>query len=462
MAVFYLNRESAPRRESAAADATVLEYLRAAGWTGTKEGCASGDCGACTAVVAELNAEGKPAFRGFNSCIAPMPFLARKWLITVEGLKQNGRLHPAQKAMVKAHGSQCGFCTPGFVMSLFAFCKSGAAQSEETMREKTTAAISGNLCRCTGYRPILAAAAALAKTGCGNDGYGIAAARKKLRELHLLSPPPSANDFSRAAATAKAPILAGGTDSMLAVTQQLKPMPRAVFIGGANELAQIKKQKDGWHIGAAANWESVGRALGSALPSFAEMLARFGSPQIRGQATIGGNIANASPVADGPPAFIVLGAELVLRRGAKSRRLPLEKFFLGYKKTALRQGEWIETVFVPKPARGAVFRIYKVSKRREDDISALLFAFCLRRSAEGKIAEAKIAAGGMAEIPKRAKFAEKALQGKPWTMQTFARAARELEKDFSPIGDMRASKEYRRRAAANLFLRFAEETARKK
>ena len=455
--VFYLNREAAPRRAREADDISVLEYLRARGLTGTKEGCASGDCGACTVVAAEAGADGTPQFRAFNSCIAMMPAVHGKWLVTVEGLKQNGKAHAVQKAMVKAHASQCGFCTPGFVMSMFAFGKSRAGAG--SLREQTTAAISGNLCRCTGYRPIVAAAMSVAKSGCGKDGYDDDAARKKLNELRRIAKQQTAAQISQdILRRPQTPILAGGTDLALKVTQQLQSIPQMISLCNTRELAQIKTLRGGWRIGAAANWESIARELGGALPSMAQMLERFGSPQIRYQATIGGNIANASPVADGPPPFIALGASVTLRRGGQTRQMPLEKFFRAYKKTALRKGEWIESVFVPKPSARDVFRVYKISKRREDDISSLLLALCLRRGGGGRIVAASIAAGGMAAIPKRAPRTERALIGKQWTAQTFANAARELKKDYKPISDMRASAQYRNRAAANLLMRFAEET----
>ena len=454
--VFYLNRESAPRRAREADDMSVLEYLRARGLTGTKEGCASGDCGACTVVAAEADAGGTPQFRAFNSCIAMMPAVHGKWLVTVEGLQQNGKAHAVQKAMVKAHASQCGFCTPGFVMSLFAFCKSGARGG---LREKATTAISGNLCRCTGYRPIIDAAMSAAKTGGGKDGYDDAAARKKLNELRRIVKQQTAAQISQdILRRPQTPIIAGGTDLALKVTQQLQSIPQMIPLCNARELAQIKTMRNGWQIGAAANWENVARELGGALPSLAQMLERFGSPQIRYQATIGGNIANASPVADGPPPLIALGASVTLRRGEQTRQMPLGKFFRAYKKTALRKGEWIESVFVPKPSARDVFRVYKISKRREDDISSLLLALCLRRGGGGRIVAASIAAGGMAAIPKRAPRTERALIGKQWTAQTFANAARELKKDYKPVSDMRASAQYRSRAAANLLMRFAEET----
>lgn len=453
--VFYLNRESRPRREVVAADTTVLEYLRGRGFVGSKEGCASGDCGACTAALCTLDAHGKPAFRAFNSCIAPMPSVNGKWLITIEGLQNNNQLHPAQEAMVKTHGSQCGFCTPGFVMSLFAFGKNTKAKPAH---DDAAAAIAGNLCRCTGYRPIIQAAMTMATSG--NDGYDAKTAKHKLAALQKAAPPGMLNltaaQFAEDARR-RPMILGGGTDLALTITQQLQSIGQPAMITNAPELATIRELTKGWRIGAAANWESVKKTIGKKLPPMGAMLHRFGSAQIRFMATVGGNIANASPVADGPPPFIALGASLTLRRGEQKREMPLEKFFVSYKKTALRRGEFIESVFVPKPAADGVFRVYKISKRFDDDISALLFAFYLRRK-KNIITSAVVAAGGMAAIAKRATNTELALCGREWTMQTFADAGDALAKDFSPIDDARASKQYRMRAARNLLLRFAEET----
>ena len=266
----------------------------------------------------------------------------------------------------------------------------------------------------------------------------------------------SNNTCACAAIAAGASFFAAGHS---ASAQQLQSIPHITPINNAPSLAKIRELKTGWHIGGAANWESVQQKLGGALPSLDALLHRFGSPQIRYLGTVGGNIANASPVADGPPPFMALGAILTLRRGNQKRQLPLESFFINYKKTALRRGEWIESVFVPKPAANGIFRVYKISKRFEDDISALLLALYLRRGKNGKILSATIAAGGMAAVPKRAKHTEKALIGKQWTAQTFAQAGDALLKDFSPISDARASKQYRNRMAANLLLRFAAETA---
>ena len=456
--VFYLNREAQLRRERHPPDMTVLEYLRQSGMTGGKEGCASGDCGACTVVACDFGADGKPAFRAFNSCIAPMPSVHGKWLITIEGLKNKSRLHPAQEAMIKTHGSQCGFCTPGFVMSLFALGKSG---NDNPSYDDAATAIAGNLCRCTGYRPIIRAAMTMTKSD--NDGYDIKTAKQKLGDLQKASSdtlPATAAQVSKTILR-RPLILAGGTDLALTITQQLQSIPQPVLIKTAPELAMIREIKTGWHIGAAANWENIQNTLGKALPSMDTLLHRFGSPQIRYQATIGGNIANASPIADGPPPLIALGAYLTLRRGGEKRQLPLEAFFVSYKKTALRRGEWIESVFVPKPAADGVFRVYKVSKRFDDDISAVLLALYLRRN-KNTITSAVVAAGGMAEIPKRAMMTEKMLCGRQWNMQTFAEAGDALADDFSPIDDMRASAQYRMRAAANLLLRFAEETTQAK
>ncbi|WOV91071.1 MAG: xanthine dehydrogenase small subunit [Candidatus Zeuxoniibacter abyssi] len=460
MTVFYLNREKTPRDTAGLAmDVTVLEYLRGQGLSGTKEGCATGDCGACTVVVERLNTAGKPFYRGVNACLALLPAFHGARLITVEGLAQNGKLHPAQQSMVDMHGSQCGFCTPGFVMSLFALAKAGGASGD---RKKAVRAISGNLCRCTGYRPIIDAALSLKKT---DDGYGGQAMNKRLCGIASSLPiggilPQSADEL--AGGLLKNPaagIIAGAMDLSLEITQNLARVENAVFLGAAADMKQITKKRGGWHIGAGANWEDIDNTCGKELPAISKMLERFGSPQIRCQATVGGNIANASPVADGPPAFMALAAELTLRKGGARRKMLLENFFLGYKKTALRVGEFIESVFLPQPKPSSVYQIYKVSKRREDDISAVLLAIYATPAKGGKIGAICIAAGGMAAIPRRALKTELALIGKPWTADSFNKAAAMLSKDFSPISDMRASAAYRAQVAKNLLIGFGEETA---
>ena len=451
MVLFYLNREDSFRQVRAEAGMTVLRYLRENRLVGTKEGCASGDCGACTVVVAYLE-EGRPVFRGLNACIAPLAAVDRKWLITVEGLKREGRLHSVQRAMVSAHASQCGFCTPGFVMSLFAFCKSAPRD-----RQAATAAIAGNLCRCTGYRPIVDAARRLSRSV--DDGYGAAAVRRRVRRMEDGAAVDTVRRLAgRIAENPDVPLVAGGTDLMLRVTQQLEVLPEAIALGGVAPLSVIGETANAWDIGATANWEAVGRVLGPHLPSLSAMIDRFGSPQIRHLATVGGNVANASPVADGPPVWMALGATLRLRQGGRRRRLPIDEFFLGYKRTDLRAGEWIERILVPRPRQDSVFRVYKVSKRWEDDISSVLLAFWVRRGARGRIRAVRVAGGGLAAVPKRATTVERFLVGRQWSEESFVAAARLLGKDFTPIDDMRASAAYRLRVAAALMRRFARET----
>ena len=458
MIKFLLNGEASLREaDHCRPDVTVLEYLRARGFVGTKEGCASGDCGACTAALAEC-VDGDLRYRPINTCIAFVPVLHGRHLITVEGLRDHrGRLHPVQQAMVKHHGSQCGFCTPGFVMSLFAHFKSGDGFSRADIEN----AICGNLCRCTGYRPIVEAGMSLAESERrdqydemkksiirrladstkenGGDGENFFAPRTvdELAEVFRRNP--------------NARLLAGGTDLALESTQSLAEITPLIYIGEIPELRRLEDDGDCWILGAAANYSRIENAL-DALPDFRGLMLRFGSEPIREQATIGGNIANASPVADGPPAFMVLGARLRLQCGKRMREIPLEDFFNGYRQTALKRGEFIESVIVPKPRAGSIYRLCKASKRRDDDIAAVMGAFYFVIE-KGIVRFARIAYGGMAAIPRRAIKCESILLGAPWRAETAERAAAALAEDFSPLSDARASADYRALIAANLLRR---------
>ncbi len=441
---------------------TVLDYLRDhQGHTGTKEGCASGDCGACTVVLASPEGEGL-RYRSVNACITPLGTLHGQQLLTVTDLASEAGLHPVQQAMVDCHGSQCGFCTPGFVMSLFAHRKCHA----EPEREQILESLGGNLCRCTGYRPILDAAQQMYQSP-GPDQFSVReqATAEQLRALaseeasleeagkHYFAPT-SLDTLAEIMETRPgARLVAGATDLALEITQGLASIDTLVYTGNVPQLQLVEERDGELLIGAAATYSQCRDALCKHWPALEELLARLGSLQIRNQGTVGGNIANASPIGDMPPVLLALGARLILRRGGETRSLPLEEFFLAYRKTALEPGEFIEAICVPLPAPGQQFQVYKISKRLEDDISALCGAFFLVLGEGGTVSEVRIAFGGMAAIPARARHCERALQGQPFSEQAVERAAAALSRDFSPISDFRASADYRMQVAGNLLRR---------
>lgn len=446
---------------------TVLSYLREhLHKPGTKEGCASGDCGACTVVVGELqtdlNGQQSVRYRSLNSCLTFVAALHGKQLISVEDLKHQGKLHSVQQAMVDCHGSQCGFCTPGFVMSLFALQKN----SPDSNLHQTQEALAGNLCRCTGYRPILSAA----EQSCSSrepDQFDQRAEQTIARLLEIAPTvtgelskgglqcflPQTVTDLARLyEAHPQARLLAGGTDLALEVTQLHRPLKTLIYLGNIPELKRIELFDDRLEIGAGVALTDCYASLNAEYPDFGALLHRFASLQIRNQGTLGGNIGNASPIGDAPPLLIALGAHVVLRKGERRRRMPLEDYFIDYRITALAESEFIETIIVPRANAQRALRAYKVSKRLDDDISAVCAAFNLHVE-NGEITGARVAYGGMAAIPKRALTCEQALIGRPWTGETIEAACAALAEEFQPLSDLRASKEYRLLVAQNLLRR---------
>ena len=510
---------------------TVLQWLREhAHQCGTKEGCAEGDCGACTVVVAEL-ADGSPKdsaavpigplrLRPVNACIRYLPTLHGQALLTIEDLQRLAparALHPVQQALVDCHGSQCGFCTPGFAMSLYASYERHMGAGTRPSRQELADDLAGNLCRCTGYRPILDAGQAMFQAPPARlDPEPIAALLRQIAQStpepfiyaapnpaypdaqgqpridHFIAPrsvavlaqqwtqtDEAASAPSRLKATPQPPrgahaegergptrltLLAGATDIGLWTNKQFRDVGDLLHVGAVRELQTIEHDGTQLRLGAAVPLEDAWAALVRVWPELREMALRFAGPPVRHTGTLGGNVANGSPIGDSAPVLLALDAELLLQRGDTLRRLPLAAFYLDYMKNALQPGEFLRAIAVPLPAADAPeaqalrLRAYKLSKRYDCDISAVSCGLALRLDAQGRVSHARLAFGGMAAVVKRAAQAEAALLGQPWTEPSVRAAMRALDADFQPLTDLRASSAHRQRLARNLLWRFWLET----
>jgi xanthine dehydrogenase small subunit len=447
---------------------TVLDWLRMrARLTGTKEGCAEGDCGACSIAVAS-SADGKLDYRVVNSCLMMLPQIDQCAVLTVEGLATlDGPLHPVQQAMIDTDATQCGFCTPGFVMAMFAFHRGGEPADDELIHE----ALAGNLCRCTGYRSIVEACRRAARTA--DDRFALAEATiveqlarsapcteyRQATQAYLA--PHSLDELLDAMAQSpQAILLAGGTDLGLRVSKEREPLALVISTQHVKELRRITPSRDALELGGAVTYADALPHLDRHFPSFGAMLRRIGSRQIRNLATIAGNLATASPIGDTLPCLMALDATVTLVSRAGQRALPVERFVIDYRKTALEPGELIAAIGIPLLPPGQDFAAYKISKRFDQDISTVIAAFRLERQ-DGKVQSLRAAYGGMAARVMRSARVEAALTGRPWTSAWLADVDSLIARDFTPLSDHRGGAAYRLRAAAGLLRRFQHETTSK-
>jgi xanthine dehydrogenase small subunit len=449
---------------------TVLNYLRSLPHhKGTKEGCAEGDCGACSVVVASPDAAGKMVYKAIDSCLVFLPMIHGKHLITVENLGSSDAMHPVQQAMVDCDGSQCGYCTPGFIMSLLALYKSENAPDSAEILD----ALTGNLCRCTGYRPIVEAAAKSCN-GHGDDHFtaeepAVALAIQEIlssaADVHVhtsentyLRPALLSEALRLRAAHPQALIVCGGTDVGLMVTKRKLHLPEILDLSGVDELRAWKEIENGVELGATLSLEGVKRISKGRFPALYDMLAVFGSRQIREQATLGGNVANASPIGDTPPVLMALDASVVVQSARGKRILPISDFITGYRKTALQADELITAIRIPNTPANRIVKSYKISKRKDLDISTVSGGFWVALDEQDIVQDICLVYGGMAAMTMHAVKAEDFLRGGPWSRARVEEAMDYVEAAFTPISDARSGKEGRRIMARNLLLKFWADT----
>src|SRR6266513_1792955 len=453
---FRLNGEPI-RLGSVSPNTTLLEWLRARGLTGSKEGCAEGDCGACSVAIVDLNTSGERRYRAINSCLVPVALMAGRDIVTVEGVA-NGKLHPVQKAMVENHGSQCGYCTPGFVMSLF----EGYYRKNLKTRAQLDEQLAGNLCRCTGYRPINVAAAEAFACKIDNDRFeaplkngpiNLGSIRYALNGEKFLRPTSMVELFAFIAEFPEARLIAGATELGLDISKRFKKFPTLISVEAVPELTQISNTEKEWHVGGAATLTAIQEQLGAEFPALADMLYLFGSRQIRNRATMGGNLVTASPIGDSAPVLLALDASVVLASATREHTVALQDFFIAYRKTALEPGEVLKTIIIPRIKKRRT-KFYKVTKRREMDISTVAGCFMIELDGKNVVKHARIALGGVALPPVRARKTEEALIGKKWDSKTLMSILPVLEREFEPISDVRGSKSYRQRLVTSLFTKF--------
>ncbi|MCP3143152.1 xanthine dehydrogenase molybdopterin binding subunit [Pyxidicoccus xibeiensis] len=455
------------RVDGVSPNTTLLDFLRARGSTGTKQGCAEGDCGACTVAMVDRDAQGQRVLRAFNSCITLLPMVAGRELVTVEGVGSRDKPHPVQQAMVKHYGSQCGFCTPGFVVSMVEAYSRKQVCTPEAVADQ----LCGNLCRCTGYRPIRDAMmeALAARDGgaqkepvpgvaLGGPASPLPTLRYEAQGQTFLRPTSMEELLSLKAAHPEALLVAGATELGVDITKKARRYPFLISTEGVESLRAIRREADGWYVGGAASLVELEDALGAELPEVTKMLNVFASRQIRQRATLAGNLVTASPIGDMAPVLLALDASLVLASAQGERGMPLADFFLAYRKTALRPDEVVRHIVIPHPSIPADGRrlsdSFKVSKRRELDISIVAAGFRVELDADGAVRRARLAYGGVAATPIRARRTEEQLTGQPWTRETVERVLPVLAGELSPISDLRGGAEYRRGLIVSMFEKF--------